>query len=468
MIGQIKDRIWELLRDKEISLAMIFDDRSEILWHRGRQITCGRKLSKGGGYCSTPMFQVLREGKRINRQKCSVAYADTLGSESARLLDIKSLIILPLAGPYFLYLDSGEKTGFSDRDIAIFEVLGALLGGLIEGMRSGHTGGMKLAGASGAVTEIREKIVRYAIEEEPVLLLGETGVGKNYVAEMIHHYSGRSGAFVVVNTPGIPDTLIEAQLFGHRRGAFSGAIDDNNGLVAAAEGGTLFLDEIAELSPPLQAKILRFIDTRMYYRLGEPRERHAEVRIIAATNRDLNAAIADKTFREDLYYRLNCLSIDIPPLRFRREDIPVLIEENRSLLRGKTLSADAREMLQSHDWPGNVRELIQVLKAAGIRFDQDPIDREISNLLSRKSPGGESDPGNVDRMWEELRSGRSFWDAVKAPYLDREISRKDIQQIVQRGLRETRGRYIGLLRLFNMGENEYKSFMRFLYANRLK
>lgn len=466
MIGQIKDRIWELLKDKEISLAMIFNSEGEILWHRGRRVD-GRTLSRGAGYCSTPVLEVVRNGGKVRKNRCSITYSENVGTESARLLDVQSLIILPLTGPYFLYLDSGVKKGFNDRDIAIFETLGALLGGLIDGIRSGRSSGTNLSGNSPGAADIREKIVRYAIEEEPVLLLGETGVGKNRVAEMIHQYSGRTGALVVVNTPGIPDTLIEAQLFGHRKGAFSGAVGENEGLVASAEGGTLFFDEIAELESPLQAKLLRFIDTRKYYRLGENHEHSADVRIIAATNRDLNQAIAEKSFREDLFYRLNCLTIEIPPLRERREDIEILLEENRGLLRGKILAPAALNILSSHDWPGNVRELLQVLKAAGIRFDTDSIGTEISGLLARKGGGFGEDAGKVEAIWKELQEGRSFWDAVKAPYLDREISREEARELIQRGLKETNGRYVGLVKLFNLKDEEYKNFMRFLYANRL-
>lgn len=467
MIGQIKDRIWELLRDKEISLAMIFNTEGEILWHRGRRIS-GRKLTRGAGYCSTPVFEVLGHGGGIQRECCSVTFSESAGTESARMLDIKSLLILPLNGPFFLYLDSGEKKGFADRDIAVFQTLGALLGGLIEGIRNGYAG-KNLSGTSPQTMDIREKVVKYSIEEDPVLLLGETGVGKNHVAEMIHHYSGRSGAFVVVNTPGIPDTLIEAQLFGHKKGAFSGAVAENEGLVAAAERGTLFMDEIAELEPSLQAKLLRFIDTRKYYRLGENRELQADIRIIAATNRDLNEAIAAKTFREDLFYRLNCLTIEIPPLRERPEDIDVLLKENKGLLRGKSLSEKAVRILRNYEWPGNVRELLQVLKAAGIRFDDDLIGSEISGLLTRKTERSTLEGADkVEAIWNELLEGRSFWEAVKAPFLDREIGREEAREIIERGLRETKGRYVGLVTLFNLEKGDYKNFMRFIYANRLK
>jgi transcriptional regulator with PAS, ATPase and Fis domain len=311
-------------------------------------------------------------------------------------------------------------------------------------------------------------VVKYAIEEDPVLLLGETGVGKSYVAELIHLYSGRPGEFIVVNTPGIPDTLIEAQLFGHRKGAFSGAISENEGYVTAAAGGTLFLDEIAEVQPPLQAKLLRFIDTQMYHRLGESRERRADVRIIAATNQDLQTAIAEKTFREDLFFRLNCLTIEIPPLRRRREDILTLIDENRGLLRGKMLNAEAAEILKRYDWPGNIRELKQVLKVTGIHSKDPIIGAEIAGLLTFHDFQKPAVSGKSDAIWQELIGGLSFWAAVKEPYLKRDVSRDEVKEIIERGLRETKGKYIGLLKLFNLDENEYKNFMRFLYANKLK
>jgi len=469
MIDSVKEKIWAILKDKEVSLAMIYDDHGEILWHRGRKIVGNRIAAKGCGFCSTPAQQVLQKRQKNLQTLCVATYTELHGSESARVLNVKSLVVLPIADHYFLYVDSGVRESFGEGDLAVFDSLGSLLSGFIKEFRCGVVQDLKLSGASPQMEEIREKILRFAIEEEPVLLLGETGVGKSHIAELIHQVSGRKGPFVVVNTPGIPDTLIESQLFGHRKGSFSGAVADAEGFVAAAEKGTLFLDEIAEIEPALQAKLLRFLDTKKYHRLGETAERTADVRLIAATNRNLRVMIGDKTFREDLFFRLNCLTIEIPPLRQRRSDIEALIQEKSDLLRGKTLAPEALQALCRYDWPGNVRELIQTLKVAGIQLPGPMIGTEIGGLLAFRDPAAsQGSIDKVERIWGELKNGKSFWDSVKAPYLQRELNREEAKEIIERGLRETRGKYAGLVGLFNLDKKEYKNFMRFLYENHLK
>jgi transcriptional regulator with AAA-type ATPase domain len=468
MIDKIKEKIWDLLKDKAVSLAMIFDSQGDILWHRGRDIAKSRKVSTGAGYSASWIKSALKDRRKLIQTGCAVNYVDLSRSNSANALNIKSLAILPFADQYYLYIDSGSKTEFSDKDLTVFETLASLLGGIINNVQSGFGLQKKISGGSKQAAAIREKIAKYAIEEEPVLLLGETGVGKSFIAELIHTYSGRPGPFVVVNTPGIPGTLLEAQLFGHVKGAFTGAISDSQGFVAAALGGTLFLDEIAELEPALQAKLLRFIDTQMYHRVGDASERKAEVRILAATNQDLKAALLKKTFREDLYFRLNCLCIDIPPLRERREDIRIILDDNNQLLRGKTLTAEAIDILLNYAWPGNIRELLRVLRVAGIQFDGLTIGREIHDILlfpESKNPEANS---VLERTWQEMQSGKTFWEAVKKPYLSRDLNREQVLAIINRGLQGSGGKYAGLLKTFNLDDGEYKNFMSFLYDNHLR
>ena len=180
--------------------------------------------------------------------------------------------------------------------------------------------------------------------------------------------------------------LFESQLFGHRKGSFTGAIADTYGFVAAAETARCFLDEIADLSPDVQAKLLRLIDARTYTRLGEAVERRADVRIVAATNKDLKRLIGEKLFREDLYFRLSVLPIVISPLRERREDIPDLLEEFADKLKGKKLGKEAVRVLMNHSWPGNIRELISVLTRVGINSEKDEIDGEIEELIEKDFP----------------------------------------------------------------------------------
>lgn len=214
-----------------------------------------------------------------------------------------------------------------------------------------------------------------------VLLLGENGTGKTHLARSIHNQSARRDQpFVTVNCPCLQAQLLESELFGHVRGAFTGAVSDAAGLVAAAEGGTLFLDEIGELPPALQPKLLRLLQERCYERVGEARTRTADIRIIAATNRDLAAEVAAGRFREDLFYRLNVISLELPALRQRPEDILPMAQQllaefaQTSGRRLSGFSAEARMALQRHSWPGNLRELRNCIERAVILCERDEVD----------------------------------------------------------------------------------------------
>ncbi|WP_255558918.1 sigma-54 interaction domain-containing protein [Horticoccus luteus] len=231
------------------------------------------------------------------------------------------------------------------------------------------------------VKRILETAWRVAPTTASVLLLGENGTGKTILAEAIHQRSNRAKEpFVTVNCPCLKRELLESELFGHVRGSFTGAISDAMGKVAAAEGGTLFLDEVGDLPLDIQPKLLRLLQDRVYERVGESRSRQANVRIIAATNRNLAAEVKAGRFREDLYYRLNVISLELPPLRERPEDI---LDAANHLLRsiGDDLHREFRgftplagEALQSYDWPGNLRELRNVVERAAILSDRDILD----------------------------------------------------------------------------------------------
>ncbi len=216
-----------------------------------------------------------------------------------------------------------------------------------------------------------------------VLIEGETGTGKSLLAKYIHTLSPRRHEpFVKINCAAIPENLLEAELFGYVKGAFTGAVRDKPGKVEIAQGGTLFLDEISELPLHLQAKILHLVQDKEYERVGDIKTRKADVRIIAATNRDLKALVSEGKFREDLYYRLNVVRIEIPPLRERREDIPALVNhfiERFSSLHGKKIkgvSAEALEILMGYDYPGNVRELENIVERAVIVCRSSYIKKE--------------------------------------------------------------------------------------------
>ncbi len=215
-------------------------------------------------------------------------------------------------------------------------------------------------GASRAMREVGELIGRVAPSALPVLVTGESGTGKDLVAQAIHRASGL-GAFVAVNCAALPDELLESELFGHERGAFSGAVKDKVGLFEAADAGTLFLDEIGDLSLPLQPKLLRALESGEIRRVGSTSTRTVQTRVIAATNKDLEAQVREGGFREDLFWRLNVLSIHVPALRERAADIPLLVEHFAG---GVSVTPEAMARLTEHPWPGNVRELRNTLERA--------------------------------------------------------------------------------------------------------
>jgi DNA-binding NtrC family response regulator len=228
-----------------------------------------------------------------------------------------------------------------------------------------------LVGESVCFQRALEKVSQFACSDATALILGETGTGKELFARAIHYHGPRKGKpFIPVNCGALPDQLLENELFGHTRGAFTDAFCQQDGLVAEAEGGTLFLDEIETLSLPAQTKLLRFLQDRVYRPLGMPKGKIADVRIIAATNADLRQRVAEKHFREDLYYRLNVLFLSVPALRERIEDIPLLAMHflhryNRPQGRSPVyLSSAALQKLLAHSWPGNVRELEGVMQRA--------------------------------------------------------------------------------------------------------
>jgi Nif-specific regulatory protein len=237
-----------------------------------------------------------------------------------------------------------------------------------------------LVGASGPMRQLYEEMTRVAATATTVLVRGESGTGKELIAQAIHHHSSRAKKpLVKVNCAALPETLVESELFGHERGAFTGAESRKQGRFELANGGTIFLDEIAELSPGIQVKLLRVLQEREFERVGGTEAVRVDVRIIAATNRNLEKALADGTFREDLYYRLNVFPIFIPPLRERRSDVLPLADhfvEKYAREHGKSIkriSTPAIDMLASYHWPGNVRELENTIERAVLLADGEVI-----------------------------------------------------------------------------------------------
>jgi two-component system response regulator PilR (NtrC family) len=240
-----------------------------------------------------------------------------------------------------------------------------------------------IIGRSARMQEIFSVVQRIAKTTSTVLISGDSGTGKELIARAIHYTSGRRGKFVSINCGALPETLLESELFGHERGAFTGAIREKRGLFHEADRGTIFLDEIGETSTAMQIKLLRVLQDHVVRRVGSNSETQVEVRVIAATNRDLAESIKAGTFREDLFYRINVIPITLPPLRQRREDIALLVEHfiaKYSKMLGvpqKRISADAMRLIEKYHWPGNVRELENVIERM--------LALEASDVLTTKS-----------------------------------------------------------------------------------
>ncbi len=269
----------------------------------------------------------------------------------------------------------------------------------------------QIVGECPQIRELRQLIQRFAPTDARVLILGESGTGKELVAGALHSLSQRNrGNYVRINCAAIPDTLLESELFGHEKGAFTGALKQKPGRVEEADGGTIFLDEIADMSRPLQAKLLRFLEDGTFSRVGGTQELRVNVRLLAATNRDIIKAIADDQFREDLFHRLNVIQMRLPPLRERGEDIILLAEyflKTFTVSLNKTtqsVSRGARQKLMSFHWPGNVRELRNVIERALILETSKEIqpeslpDFELESRL-HKGPASRMIPvGSLDEI----------------------------------------------------------------------
>lgn len=268
-----------------------------------------------------------------------------------------------------------------------------------------------LTSRSPLMQRVFEVLPAIALSPSTVLILGETGTGKELVARTIHALSPRSrGPFVAVNCGALPDTLLESELFGYKAGAFTGAHKDKPGRFALAKGGTILLDEIGEVSPALQAGLLRVLQDRTYEPLGATASETADVRVIVATNKDLADEVRQGRFREDLYYRVNVVRIELPPLRRRKEDIPLLVEQfiarfNR--LQGKSvrgIAAEALSLLMAYDWPGNIRELENAIERAFILCGEGYIG--LPHL-----PGELTAPGGGKRADPDIRQAHDILDA---------------------------------------------------------
>ena len=341
---------------------------------------------------------------------------------------------------------------------------------------------VRLIGQSEGIQLLRADIDCAARSDAKVLITGETGVGKEVVSRLIHHRSARASApLVTLNCAGLPDSLLESELFGHVRGSFTGAYRDKPGLLEMAPNGTVFLDEVGEMSTRMQVVLLRFLETGEIQRIGSNRSHtRVNVRLVTATNRDLQGHIASGAFREDLYFRLNVIRLCIPPLRERRDDIPLLFDHfldmyarQHNMARPEITSA-AMDVLVAHRWPGNIRELKNlierlVLKASGqpVRPADLPSDvvaaKPVTSGAEQTDVAAQSTSAVSERLAARIfERGESFWATVYPDFMSRDLTRDDLRKLVQMGLERSNGNYRLLVQHFNMPPADYKRFLSFL------
>ena len=415
-----------------------------------------------------------------------------------------------------------------------------------------NKGPVQLIGISKAISELKSEVERVARSDAKVLITGESGSGKEVVARAINDSSSRAKAFVPVNCAGIPETLLESELFGHVKGSFTGAYRDKPGKLEMADHGTIFLDEIGEMTLRMQGLLLRYLETGEIQKVGAERvARATDVRVMAATNRNLRDLITQGQFREDLFYRINVIHIEVPALRERRDDIPLLIDYflarftgQRSMETGlagqiehfeeevpgmpelaeaargmyghpgnghafapvypgvsdpmagqgvrlgpvppngfasgnggagvnshspvRAISKMALDALCEYSWPGNVRQVENVVERLVVTGRRDVVQLEDLPLEIR-NPSGPGRPSRerrrtvADELFRKLVEERqSFWNAVYPLYMNREITRANVRDLVHKGLEEARGNYKIVLKLFNMDTTDYKRFLNFL------
>ena len=367
-----------------------------------------------------------------------------------------------------------------------------------------------LVGQSAALAELKDEIGRVAESDAKVLITGESGTGKELVARQIHLQGARANRpFVPVNCAGLTETLLESELFGYVKGSFTGANRDRPGKLEAADQGTIFLDEIGEMTARMQGLLLRFLETGEVQKVGSDRiDRNVNVRVIAATNRNLSEMVARGEFREDLFYRINVIHLMTPPLRSRREDIPLLVEHflgrycarrpngsvnghasaapvvgngdgngngngngngGRGLSRTITVSAEVMQLLTDYNWPGNVRELENVIERLVVTGKNDAVtvaDLPLELRAQQNAPPRamrERRRTVADDLYRRVaKEGESFWTVVYPLYMQREITKTNVREVVRRGLEEARGNYKIVARMFNLGNDDYKRFLNFL------
>ncbi|HQU42054.1 MAG TPA: sigma-54 dependent transcriptional regulator [Pirellulales bacterium] len=327
----------------------------------------------------------------------------------------------------------------------------------------------RIVGNAPAMQEVYKAIGRVAPQDVTVLIVGESGTGKELVARSIYHYSRRSqGPFLAINCAAIPENLLESELFGHERGAFTGADQRRIGKFEQVSGGTIFLDEIGDMSSATQAKVLRLLQEQRFERVGANDTIQTDVRVIAATNKNLTDLVEQGRFRQDLFYRLNGFTLTLPSLRERRDDIPLLIEHflrlfNRELGKNvRSVTADARRLLETHDWPGNVRELQSALKFALLHATGEVLTPDCLPEVCRPAAGESAAPGaappgalDVGRYTRQLLE-------LNEPHIYRLVSAAVDRVVLDEVLRHVKGNQLQAAELLGISRTTLRAKLRTL------
>jgi Nif-specific regulatory protein len=476
-IGGIRDQDslqWQLL-------GLLFDvvpaDRGAVLLcDRPEEITSTAAWDRvrGPGH---PVRVSRTVVQRVLRERVGLMVRDVPSHEGLRQvktlsqLKTTSLLCVPLrvAGRVLgaLYLDStSPNSGFDEDHLQVMTAVAGIASLAFDNVR--HWERLRLenqelraeidvehnmVGGSPAMRKVFEFIRRVAPTDSTVLIQGESGTGKELVARALHRNSSRAERpFVAINCAAIAETLLESELFGHEKGAFTGAAAQKKGKLEVAEGGTLFLDEVGELAPGLQAKLLRVLQEREFERLGGTRPIQLNIRLVAATNRSLTEAVKAGTFRNDLYYRLNVVTLDMPPLRERREDIPVLADHfiakasRKCRTRSRPVSPEALACLMHYDWPGNVRELENALERALVLGSTDSILPD--DLPEAVLEAGSTTAAETDRYHGSIKETK--------------------RQLILQALQQANGSYVEAAKALGMHPNSLLRLIRNLDLKALK